>query len=314
MKPLDCAAQRIEDLRTRFAIKGVLDIECGRGSLPQLAIHNDHAAATLYLHGAHLTHFRPKGRGPVLWMSDWSWFESGKPIRGGVPICWPWFGSHASDPALPGHGLARLVEWRLIEASQQPDGGTRVQLALAPSDIQISPVAALLAAFPHAFELTFTVTVGPRLEMALAVRNTGTETFHFEEALHTYLITDDVRKVRVHGLGGMKYVDKLRAMKVCTQEDEELAFTAETDRVYLDARGPCELIDPVLERRITVTKTHSGSTVVWNPHKAKSKAMPDFGDKEWCGMVCIESANVGANAVTLPAGETHCMEAVLELR
>ena len=107
MKPHDSITQRIENENARFAIKGVLTLEAGRGTLPTVAVRNEHAAATVYLHGAHVTHFQPKGKGPVLWMSDWSWFEPGKPIRGGVPICWPWFGPNAADPKLPGHGFAR---------------------------------------------------------------------------------------------------------------------------------------------------------------------------------------------------------------
>jgi len=122
---------------------------------------------------------------------------------------------------------------------------------------------------------------------------------------------EDVREVRVKGLRGVKYIDKLQALKVCTQEPAEIAFEGETDRVYLDTQGPSELIDPRLGRRITVAKAHSDSTVVWNPHKAKAKAMPDFGDKEWRGMVCIETANVGASAVSLGAGQSHCMKATL---
>jgi len=313
MKPHDSATQRIENDNARFAIKGVLALEAGRGSLPSVVIRNEHASATVYLHGAHVTHFQPKGKGPVLWMSDWSWFEAGKPIRGGVPICWPWFGPHAGDPKLPGHGFARLVEWKLTKTAQLPGGRTQVQLALTPAEVRTSPAAGLLKVFPHPFELTFAVTVGAELEMELAVHNPGQAPFTFEEALHTYLVTGDIWDARIRGLAGAKYVDKMQAMKVCTQEAEEVVFAGETDRVYLDTRSACELIDSKLERRIAVAKENSVNTVVWNPHKAKAKAMPDFGDGEWKGMVCIETANVGPGAVTLPPGGTHAMKAVLAL-
>lgn len=314
MKPHDSITQRIENENARFAIKGVLTLEAGRGALPTVAIRNEHASATIYLHGAHVAHFQPKSKGPVLWMSDWSWFEAGKPVRGGVPLCWPWFGPHAADPKLPGHGFARLVEWKLAETAQIPDGRTRVRFALTPADVEASPVAALLKAFPHAFELAFTVTVGASLEMELAVRNTGTAAFSFEEALHSYFAVGDVRDVRVRGLGGVKYLDRMQGLKECTQEADEVVFEGETDRVYLNAQSTCEIVDPKLERCIAVAKERSNATVVWNPHKAKAKAMPDFGDKEWPGMVCIETANVGASAVTLKPGETHAMKAILALK
>lgn len=314
MKPHDSLTQRIERVRPRFAIEGVLDMEAGRGSRPMIAICNEHAAAIIYLHGAHVTHFQPKGQAAVLWMSDWSWFEPGKPIRGGVPICWPWFGPNAADPKLPGHGFARLVEWKLAETAQLPDGRTRVRLTLTPADVEASPAAALLKAFPHPFELAYTVTVGARLEMELAVRNTGTTAFSFEEALHSYFAVGDVREIRVRGLGGVKYIDRMQALKVCTQEADEIVFEGETDRAYTNTQSTCEVIDPKLERCIAVAKERSDTTVVWNPHKAKAKAMPDFGDKEWKGMVCIETANVGASAVNLSPGKTHSMKAVLALR
>jgi glucose-6-phosphate 1-epimerase len=313
MKPHDSVTQRIERDHARLAIKGVLTFEAGRGSLPTVLIRNEHASATIYLHGAHVAHFQPKGKGPVLWMSDWSWFEAGKPIRGGVPICWPWFGPNAVDPKLPGHGFARLVEWKLAKTTQLPDGRTQVQLALTPANVKASPSVELLKAFPHPFQLLFTVTVGAALEMELSVRNTGSAAFSFEEALHTYFAVGDVREVRVRGLGGVKYLDRMQGLKECTQEAEEVVFEGETDRVYTGTQGTCEIVDPKLERCISVAKEHSDATVVWNPHKVKAKAMPDFGDKEWPGMVCIETVNVGASAVTLKPGEMHAMKAFLAL-
>ena len=314
MKPLDHVAQRIEELRARFAIKGMVDVEAGRGSLPSLVIHNAYASAVLYLHGAHLTHYQPKGRGPLLWLSDWSWFEDGKPIRGGVPICWPWFAAHTTDPNLPPHGFVRLVEWQLVSVLQLPDGRTRIELALADEDVRNSTVASLLNAFPHSFSLRFSVTVGACLEMALTVGNRSENAFSFEEALHTYLSVGDVGDARVRGLGGMQYLDKTQSMKVCKQEADELLFEGETDRVYVGSKSGCELVDHSLSRTTEVSKDGSATTVIWNPHKQKAKAMPDFGEKEWQGMVCVEAANVGSEAVRLDAGAEHTIRAVLKVR
>lgn len=314
MKPQDSITQRIERERVRFAIKDVLSIELGHGSLPVIQVQNAHASAALYLHGAHLTHYQPKGKGPVLWMSDWSWYEPGKPIRGGVPICWPWFGPNASDPSLPGHGFARLAEWTLVGTAQLPDGRTQVKLRLAPAEVADSPASGLLKSFPHRFELNYSVLVGPCLEMELTVSNTDDDAFTFEEALHTYFTVGDVREIRIHGLEGVNYIDKMQALKVCTQDDPDVVFVDETDRVYTNTKGLCELVDPKLERRIRIASENANDTVVWNPHKAKAKAMPDFGDKEWPSMVCLETANVGRNAIYLGPGESHAMKAVLSVQ
>jgi glucose-6-phosphate 1-epimerase len=279
----------------------------GQGGLPHLLIANDHAQAAVYLHGAHVTHFQPRGQKPVLWMSARSWFEAGKPIRGGVPICWPWFGPHAQKPDLPAHGLARLSDWRLRSARNEADGGTSVALALASSDRTKS-------LWPHDFSLEYTVRVGARLELSLRVENAGTAPFTYEEALHTYLAVSDIRKVAVRGLSGVACLDKVREMRRFTQGAEPLTFSDETDRVYLDTEAACEVDDPGLERRIRIEKSGSCSTVVWNPWVKKAQAMPDFGDDEWPGMLCIETANVAGNAVTLAPGATHEISARVEVR
>jgi glucose-6-phosphate 1-epimerase len=271
--------------------------------LPSLAVCNRHARARIYLQGAHVAAFRPVGEGEVIWMSSRSWFQAGKPIRGGVPICFPWFGAHAERSELPGHGFARLEAWRLIGAEELPDARTRVVLGL-----ESSPETR--ASWPHDFSLRYTVTVGPTLELALEVRNTGGAPFSYEEALHTYLDVGDVRRARVLGLAGARFIDKADggARKV---EGEAVSFTAETDRLYLDTTARCLVEDPALGRRLVVDKEGSQSSVVWNPWIAKAARMPDFADEEWPGMVCVETANAGENRVTLGAGAAHVMTARL---
>ena len=279
----------------------------GQGGLPQILIANEHAQAAMYLHGAHVTHFQPRGQKPVLWMSARSWFGADKPIRGGGPICWPWFGPHARKPGLPAHGFARLSDWRLRALTNEPDGGTSVTLALESSD-------RTKALWPHDFNLEYTVRVAARLELSLRVKNTGTAAFTFEEALHTYLAVSDIRKVAVHGLSGVACLDKVRGMQRFTQGAEPLTFSGETDRVYLDTEAACEVDDPGLERLIRIEKSGSRTTVVWNPWVKKAQAMPDFGDDEWPGMLCIETANAAANAVTLAPGAAHEIAARIEVR
>lgn len=274
--------------------------------LPAVGVSNRHARATIFLHGAHVASWRPVGEAEVLWTSVRSWFAAGKPIRGGVPICFPWFGAHPTDAAQPAHGIARLRPWTLGEAEDLADGRTRVVFRLA-SDPQTEAV------WPHAFELKYTVVVGAELELTLEVKNSGQEAFTFEEALHTYFDVADVRRAKLTGLEGARYLDKVDGGAERTQAGP-LLFTAETDRVFAGAEGPCTIEDPVLGRKIVVAKAGSKTTVVWNPWVAKAARMPDYGDEEWPGMVCVEAANAGTERVTLGAGQARELRQVIGVR
>ena len=279
-------------------------VERGPGGLLRLQIRTRAASAEVYPHGAHVTAWHPgHSVAPVLWMSEHSSFAPTKPIRGGVPICFPWFGPHAAHRDAPAHGFARLLEWKLGGAAELPDGGIRLWFTLAG--------AGLSAAWPHRFAATFTVAVGAALGLELEVQNPGEETWSFEEALHSYFRISDAERVQISGLEGCSYIDKTAGNAVRTQGASPIRFAGETDRVYLNTHAECVLEDEGLRRRIRVTKEHSASTVVWNPWTAKARSMSDFGDDEWRGMACIETANVGEAAVQLAPGGTHRMSAIV---
>ena len=258
-----------------------------------IIIQTPEAEAQIYTHGAHVAQFQPRGQKPVLFMSAKSWFEPGKPIRGGVPICFPWFGPGCgATPKTPGHGLVRLQDWTVERTTAN---SILFSVALAP------------------WTARFSVEVGAALTMKLEVRNTGTKPEQFEEALHTYLAVGDIRQVTVTGLENADYLDNTVGMARKNQGAEPIRFTGETDRIYLDTRAACVVYDPVLKRRLIIEKSGSDATVVWNPWIAKAKAMPDFGDDEWPGMLCIETANCKQHAVTLAPGATHSMQAVIRV-
>ena len=282
-------------------------LETGRGGLPRLSITTDACVAELYLYGAHLCRWQPRSEPhPVLWMSAASRFEAGAPIRGGVPVCFPWFGPKAGDPSAPAHGLARISLWGLERVAAEADGAITVRMRL---DLAAGPVARPL--LPGTLLLSFELRLAGMLSMALTVTNRGEAPSTFEEALHTYFTVGDVRRVTVAGLGGATFLDKVDGAKRKTQAEELIAIGGETDRLYLDTDAAVTLSDPVLGRRIRVGKTGSRSSVVWNPWVAKSRAMPDFGDDEWPQMICIETANAADNAVTLPPHASHTMTATL---
>jgi D-hexose-6-phosphate mutarotase len=290
--------------------KGVT-LVAGKCGLPMIAIDTPIASAEVYLHGAHVTQFTPKGKNPLLFVSRESYFADDKPIRGGVPLIFPWFGPNAVNPALPAHGFARTRKWELAEAQTEADGSIRVRLTLGPDENSRKM-------WPHEFSLAFAVVVGKQLRMELHVRNTGSAPFTFEEALHTYLAVADVRKVSIDGLANREYLDKTDGGARKTQRESPFGIVGETDRVYLNTPDTVIVNDPAGSqlngpRLIAVSKKNSGATVVWNPWIAKSIALKDFGDDEWPQMLCIETANAASNTVTLDAGKTHVMSAEIGL-
>lgn len=296
----------MNNLNRQFAIPNAAQFVPGEGGLARLEIRTPAAEADIYLHGAHVTRYQRRDEQPIMWMSKRSWFDTGKPIRGGVPVIFPWFGARKDDSKSPNHGFARLMAWE-VESVKQGDGGAVTAVLMLRTNEQTR------ATWPHDAELRYSVTVGPTLTMSLRVCNTGKDPFRFEEALHAYFTVADVRHVTVRGVEGVTYIDKApgAAPPRATQGVGPITITGETDRVYLATRGACVLEDPGFARRVTVEKLGSDATVVWNPWIAKAAAMPDFGDDEWTEMICIETANVGESAVELTAGATHEMRAVV---
>jgi glucose-6-phosphate 1-epimerase len=247
-----------------------------------------------------VTHFHPANQLPVIWMSQKSLYQPGKPIRGGVPICFPWFGPRQDDPKAPAHGFARVLDWNIDSISRSSAGAVVVTLSLKSDD-------ATRAIWPADFVARHIITIASTLQMRLDVQNASQQPIRFEEALHTYFTVGDIRQTTVDGLVGSTYIDKVAAMQMKQQSDPLIRFEGETDRVYLDTQATCVIHDPVMNRRIEVSKSGSNATVVWNPWIAKSKAMPDFGDEEWPGMVCVETVNAAKHAVELAPGAMHSM-------
>lgn len=287
-------------LNSQFAIAEQLKFIEGPGGLVFAEIDNALGTAYLCLQGAHVTTFRPKDQDePVIWLSEHAKFAAGKSIRGGVPVCWPWFGPHASESAFPGHGFARTVMWQVTGTAALEGGETRIVLALAPTD-------QTRAQWPHASRVELAVTVGASLGLTLSTTNLGDSPIEIGEALHTYFHIGDIGAIRVLGLEGCAYVDKVDGGARKTQAGA-VAFDGEVDRVYLDTEATCVIEDSRLKRRIVVGKSGSRSTVLWTPWRDKADKMGDFGEDGWRRMVCVESANALDNVVTLAAGQRHDM-------
>ncbi len=297
-------------LNATYQPLGVQFVE-GAGGLTKLVSTTDASELELYLHGAHLTHFRAAGR-PILWMSEQSWFEPGKPIRGGVPICWPWFGPHPENPELPSHGFARLREWSVAGVESVLKDRTPGEPSQRRIQLELRDDAETRRLWPCEFALKLTIVQGVCLEMTLETTNLGDQPFEITEAMHSYLGVSDVRNIRIEGLENVPYLDKVDGGARKQQGDEPVTFDGEVDRPYLGTVSACTLVDEGMRRKIVVGKEGSRSTVVWNPHAAKAARMEDYGDDEWPGMVCIETANVHDDAVSVKPGGKHAMTTRIE--
>jgi glucose-6-phosphate 1-epimerase len=295
----------IKEWNERFGIPGVAEVVSGQGGLAAVRVTVAAATAEIYLHGAQVTSWKPIGAEEVLFVSAQSRWEDGKAIRGGIPICFPWFRGKADDAKAPAHGVVRTKEWELTGIAQDGDVVT-VTLATENDD-------AGRKWWPHEFRVEYRVTVAKDLGLALTVVNTGGSGMRFEEALHTYHRVGDAERVRVTGLDGTAYLDNMDGNREKLQAGDVM-FTAQTDNAYLNTTGALEVVDPVLRRRIRTEKGNSQTTVVWNPWREGAKALADLGDEEWRQMACVEASNIIAYAVELGAGEKHTMTAVISVK
>ena len=300
MTPTD----NIADLNQRHGIPEIATVETGQGGLPKVSVTSPEATAEMYLLGGHVTSWRPAGQAEVLFLSSATRWEEGRAIRGGIPICFPWFGNKAGDAKAPAHGIVRAHPWQLESIAR---AGSLVTVSMFTESDEGTKKW-----WPPEFRLTHRATFGSELILELEMANTGSSPLLFEAALHTYFCVGAIDAVRIRGLDSVHFLDKTDAFREKTQQGD-LAITRETDSVYLDTRHTVELEDPALRRRIYIRKENSLSTVVWNPWDEKAKAMSDLGDAEWKHFVCVETCNVGKHAVTLGPGAKHVMKAMLSL-
>ena len=294
----------IADLNRRFGLNGIADIAAGNGGLPRVVVCAEEATGEMYLHGGHVTSWQPKHAAEVLYLSPNSLFQDGRAIRGGIPVCFPWFGDKAGDPAAPAHGFVRTKEWQL-------DG-----VELAGKDVVVSMSTQsddnTRKLWPYDFRLVCRASFGRQLKVELIAGNTGASPFAFEEALHAYFAVGDAEDCCVRGLDATRYLDKTDN-RIEKMQSGDVRFSAETDRVYVDTERELELVDPTGKRRICVDKQNSRTTVVWNPWSEKSIALEDLAVNQWKSFVCIETSNVAPSSLQLKPGESHAMAAVISV-
>ena len=291
----------LDELTRRFAIGSQVRFREIADGVIVAHVANQHALATIALQGAHVASFQPRGEEPVFWLSPHATFARGTHLLGGVPICWPWFGPHATDRTWPVHGFARTVPWQVLETATRPDGATVLRFGLVES-------GATRAQWPHPSSAQLEVTVGAALRVELVTANTGEQPFTLGEALHAYFRISDVGNVTIRGLEGCEYLDKVRGLARFTQHGS-VVIGSEVDRVYVNTEAECVIEDTGWKRAIRIAKEGSRSTVVWNPWCDHVGGVGDFGTDGHRGTVCVESANALPNVITLAPGDTHRLAA-----
>ena len=263
-----------------------------------LEINNDICTSSIALQGAQVMTWQPKTQAePVLWMSEAASLKHGKSIRGGIPVCWPWFGAHPTQPSFAAHGIARTAMWDVKQTSINKQGEVQITLSLQSKQHP---------EWQHETLAELKVVVGESLSLDLTTTNLGDTPITIGQALHTYFKVGDVREVSVRGLEACPYIDKLSSDAEQQKQQGNISISSEVDRIYLDAGQDVLLEDASLQRTIRIQKQGSNSTIVWNPWVDKTKALGDMGaDDAYLSMLCIESANADADVVRLCAGERH---------
>lgn len=289
-----------EQLNNEFALHAAINnlhFKTGKGDIPVVVIKNNQATATISLQGAHLLSWIPKGEEEVIWLSEDAKFAAGKSVRGGIPVCWPWFGAHETNSDYPAHGFARTTNWQVLGIEVLAYGSTRISFTTQPQ-------AETEAMWPAETTVLFQISIGKKLEMELTTHNNGSKPITISQALHTYFNVGDVSKVLLHGLDDTRYLDKLDEFKRKRQHGP-LYFSEEVDRIYLDTTNTCVIEDKALKRNIVITKCGSHSTVVWNPWQETASKMGDLGEQGYKKMLCVESSNAAEDTVTIEPGKMH---------
>jgi glucose-6-phosphate 1-epimerase len=285
------------DLEERFGISERIQIVNGPTDAPHVLLRTGQAEAVCSLYGGQVLRYGYDEQPQIVWLGQEAQFVAGKAIRAGIPICWPWFGPHPYNSQKPAHGFARLQLWELLESGADSESAW-IKMGLRDNEEtrQIWPIS---------FELSLLVRLGERLELSLTSTNTGDRAFQLSSALHSYFAVGAIEEIAIDGLDGVGYYDQLS--RTNQRQVGPIRFHEELDRIYQNTNATCSIIDPVWKRKIFVAKQGSRSTVVWNPWIEKAKRFSDFGDEDYRGMVCIETANAGSDQIDLKPQASHTL-------
>ena len=304
--PATAMSQSIEDLTALLEGKPEFAVTEPEPGFPVIEVTTPVSAGTVALHGAQVLTWAPTEHPPVLYVSPKAKMIPGQAVRGGVPICWPWFNAHPEDPSKPSHGFARTRFWELLSGDVD---GKVVTLVF-----RLVPDEETKALFPHDFELTATIRMADKLRIGLKMRNTGDDAYKVSSALHTYLSVGHIDRIQLEGVKGSHYIDQLTSdEEEDVYQEKNLQIKGEVDRIY-KSMSSVLIRDLDRHRSVFVDKAGSRSTVIWNPWKEKSKLLKDLPDKAYLEFVCVEAANAGTDKPTLSPGSSHTIQTVIGLR
>ncbi len=290
----------LASLNQQFGLSDKLQFIEYKDGFPIADISTELCQAKIALQGAQVFEWTPANAAPLIWVSDAAQFSLGKALRGGIPICWPWFGAHPYDDALPAHGFVRTSMWTVTSSALLDDG--RIQLAFE----YLNSVEENRD-WPYAVRLQLTLLIGQSLDLQLTTHNLDTQSIEISEALHTYFHIGDIKQTHVTGLENTDYLDKPDNFARKTQQGP-ITFSTETDRIYVDTANDCVIHDIPAQRQIIIRKQGSQSTVVWNPWQEKSAGMSDMKEDSYLSMLCVETANAADNTITIaPNGQHHLL-------
>lgn len=296
--------QQMQSLYSQFGDIDEVTIELHK-ELLAINIHNRAAEATVFLQGAQLSQYQPHKEQPVIWLSPDCEYKVGSPLRGGIPVCWPWFGALDKNPEViqqqvssvseQSHGIVRQLEWEVdfVKATSPDETELQMSLTLDASDL-----------WPFASKLIMKFTIGVQLTLWFEVQNIDTNPFVFSSALHSYFAIGDIDHTIISGLDGKPFIDALRDWDLFTQKGE-ITIDREIDRIYEINGDDIQIVDREWQRQNSIVSKSSPNAVVWNPWIEKSKRLSQFGNQDYQKMLCVESANVGNNCVVLQPGESH---------
>ncbi|MBF0247971.1 MAG: D-hexose-6-phosphate mutarotase [Alphaproteobacteria bacterium] len=295
----------IQALAQRFNIDGRAKVVEGKGGLPMVEVTADGATALISVYAGQVLSYRPVGQEDLMFLSDTAYYAPGKAIKGGVPVCWPWFGPDPEGKGRPGHGFVRNRQWDLRNIEALDGGAVRVTMGLADTD-------ETRGIWDNAFDLAMVVTVGGKLDVELTTKNLGDAAFQLSQGLHTYFRVGDIAKTRVLGLEGATYIDKMDGGAE-KRQDGAVVITGEADRVYTGVSGNMAIEDDGLGRTIRIVGSGSASAVVWNPWIDTAKSMGDLGDDDYLRLICVETTNAGPDVITVRPGGEHRIAATYSL-
>lgn len=296
----------LAQLNSSYGISGQVEFIAGKGDFPYVKVTNDKATALISVYGGQVLSFRPKGAADdLMFVSEKAYYKVGKAIKGGAPICWPWFGPDPDGAGRPSHGFARNRAWQVLSTEALSSGATKVCLGFNDTEDTRE-------LWPNAFELAIEITVGDALSIDLVSRNKTDSPFNITQALHTYFTVGDITQTTVTGLDGTQYIDKVDEGQVKPQSGD-VAIASEVDRIYTGVPSELVIQDAALNRRIRITSTGNKTAVVWNPWVEISQKMGDLEDNDYTRFICVETTNAADDVITVPAQGKFCLQVVYAL-